>query len=51
MNSKVYYVLYYFSFLQNLPVTRTVDSLMEMKPAPETDDFRYFDPKMLRADK
>ncbi|EPQ16920.1 Cochlin [Myotis brandtii] len=34
---------------QNLPVTRILDNLMEMKSNPETDDFRYFDPKMLRG--
>ncbi|XP_069586366.1 sec1 family domain-containing protein 1 [Ranitomeya imitator] len=34
---------------QNLPVTRVLDSLMEMKSNPETDDYRYFDPKMLRG--
>ncbi|KAG8449605.1 hypothetical protein GDO86_016302 [Hymenochirus boettgeri] len=34
---------------QNLPVTRILDSLMEVKSNPETDDYRYFDPKMLRA--
>ncbi|XP_074640087.1 sec1 family domain-containing protein 1-like [Tubulanus polymorphus] len=33
----------------NLPVTRIVDSLMEMKSLQDTDDYRYFDPKMLRA--
>ncbi|KAM9777764.1 sec1 family domain-containing protein 1 [Neosynchiropus ocellatus] len=33
----------------NLPVTRILDNLMEMKSNPETDDFRYFDPKMLRG--
>ncbi|XP_034015687.1 LOW QUALITY PROTEIN: sec1 family domain-containing protein 1 [Thalassophryne amazonica] len=33
----------------NLPVTRIVDNLMEMKSHPETDDYRYFDPKMLRG--
>ncbi|KAG8177103.1 hypothetical protein JTE90_015247 [Oedothorax gibbosus] len=32
----------------NLPITRIVDSLMEMKSLPETDDYRYFDPKLLR---
>jgi len=32
----------------NLPVTRIVDHLMELKPSPETDDFRYFDPKLLK---
>uniref|UniRef100_T1JGN0 Protein sly1 homolog n=1 Tax=Strigamia maritima TaxID=126957 RepID=T1JGN0_STRMM len=33
----------------NLPVTRIVDSLMEMKSLQETDDYRYFDPKLLRV--
>ncbi|KAJ8895813.1 hypothetical protein PR048_001151 [Dryococelus australis] len=33
----------------NLPVTRIVDELMELKTSPETEDFRYFDPKQLRA--
>ncbi|GFS30412.1 sec1 family domain-containing protein 1 [Trichonephila inaurata madagascariensis] len=32
----------------NLPITRIVDSLMEMKSLPETDDYKYFDPKLLR---
>ncbi|XP_013396330.1 sec1 family domain-containing protein 1 [Lingula anatina] len=32
-----------------LPVTRIADALMEMKSYQETDDYRYFDPKMLRA--
>uniref|UniRef100_A0A8K9WNF3 Sec1 family domain-containing protein 1 n=1 Tax=Oncorhynchus mykiss TaxID=8022 RepID=A0A8K9WNF3_ONCMY len=36
-------------FFQNLPVTRILDNLMEMKSNPETDDYRYFDPKMLRG--
>uniref|UniRef100_H0V9L6 Sec1 family domain containing 1 n=1 Tax=Cavia porcellus TaxID=10141 RepID=H0V9L6_CAVPO len=34
---------------KNLPVTRILDNLMEMKSNPETDDYRYFDPKMLRG--
>ncbi|XP_046367606.1 sec1 family domain-containing protein 1-like [Haliotis cracherodii] len=34
----------------NLPTTRVVDALMEMKSNQETDDYRYFDPKLLRAD-
>ncbi|XP_018409653.1 PREDICTED: sec1 family domain-containing protein 1 [Nanorana parkeri] len=34
---------------QNLPVTRVLDCLMEVKSNPETDDYRYFDPKMLRG--
>ncbi|KPP80080.1 sec1 family domain-containing protein 1-like, partial [Scleropages formosus] len=33
----------------NLPVTRILDNLMEMKSNLETDDYRYFDPKMLRG--
>lgn len=32
----------------NLPVTRIVDALMEMKSLQETDDYRYFDPKLIR---
>ncbi|GAB1600909.1 sec1 family domain-containing protein 1 [Argonauta hians] len=34
----------------NLPITRIVDALMEMKSLPEIEDFRYFDPKLLRGD-
>ncbi|XP_029688903.1 sec1 family domain-containing protein 1 [Takifugu rubripes] len=33
----------------NLPVTRILDSLMDMKSNPETDEYRYFDPKLLRG--
>nr|KAG5689560.1 hypothetical protein BaRGS_022063 [Batillaria attramentaria] len=33
-----------------LPTTRIVDALMELKSLQDVDDFRYFDPKMLRAD-
>ncbi|XP_060736203.1 sec1 family domain-containing protein 1 [Tachysurus vachellii] len=33
----------------NLPVTRILDNLMDMKSNPETDEYRYFDPKMLRG--
>ncbi|KAK3927655.1 Protein sly1-like protein [Frankliniella fusca] len=33
----------------NLPVTRIVDELMEVKGSQETDDYRYFDPKQLRV--
>jgi len=33
----------------NLPVTRIVDALMELKSSPEVDDYRYFDPKLVRA--
>jgi len=34
----------------NLPVTRVVDALMEQKSLPEVEEFRYFDPKLLRPD-
>lgn len=33
----------------NLPVTRIVDEIMEMKTSQETEDYRYFDPKQLRV--
>lgn len=33
----------------NLPITRVLDSLMDMKTNPETDEYRYFDPKLLRG--
>jgi len=33
-----------------LPVTRIVDELMEQKSPQETEDYRYYDPKQLRAD-
>ncbi|CAF1590951.1 unnamed protein product [Adineta ricciae] len=32
-----------------LPVTKIVDNLMECRSSPETDDYRYFDPKLLRS--
>ncbi|OQR79426.1 sec1 family domain-containing protein 1-like [Tropilaelaps mercedesae] len=32
-----------------LPLARIVESLMDLKSGPETDDFRYFDPKLLRG--
>ena len=38
-----------FFLLKQLPVTRIVDALMELKSMQETDDFRYFDPKVSRA--
>lgn len=34
----------------NLPTTRIVDGLMEMKSLQEIEDYRYFDPKLLRSD-
>ena len=34
----------------NLPATRVVDALMDMKSMQDVDDFRYFDPKLLRSD-
>jgi len=33
---------------QNLPVTRIVEQLLEQKPSKDTDDYRYFDPKIMR---
>nr|XP_032801307.1 sec1 family domain-containing protein 1 [Petromyzon marinus] len=32
-----------------LPATCLLDRLMEMKASPETDDYRYFDPKLIRG--
>lgn len=32
-----------------LPITKIVDGLMEIKSMVEIDDYRYFDPKLLRA--
>ncbi|KAH9518701.1 Sec1 domain containing protein 1 [Bulinus truncatus] len=34
----------------NLPTTRIVDALMDLKSLPDSEDYRYFDPKLLRAD-
>ena len=34
----------------NLPTTRIVDALMEQKSHQDVDEYRYFDPKLLRAD-
>ncbi|XP_005093606.1 sec1 family domain-containing protein 1 [Aplysia californica] len=34
----------------NLPTTRIVDALMELKSLPDVEDYLYFDPKLLRAD-
>ena len=36
-------------FVQNLPVTRIVEQLLEAKSSKVTDDYRYLDPKMLRV--
>ena len=33
----------------NLPLTKIVDSIMEMKSNSETDEMRYLDPKLLRS--
>nr|CAB3265891.1 sec1 family domain-containing protein 1 [Phallusia mammillata] len=33
----------------NLPVTKILDSLMELKNSSETEKYRYFDPKILRS--
>ena len=35
--------------MQKLPVTKVVDALMESKSMAEVDDYRYFDPKLLRS--
>lgn len=32
-----------------LPITKVVDALMEVKSKPEVEDYRYFDPKLLRT--
>ena len=32
-----------------LPITRIVDALMEMKSVPESEEYRYFDPKLLKV--
>ncbi|EDV23629.1 uncharacterized protein TRIADDRAFT_57033 [Trichoplax adhaerens] len=34
---------------KDLPVTRIVDALMESRSIAEIEDYRYFDPKLLRA--
>ncbi|XP_065833308.1 sec1 family domain-containing protein 1-like [Oscarella lobularis] len=34
---------------RHLPVTRVVDALMEAKGTPEVENYRYFDPKLLRT--
>ncbi|CAF4651956.1 unnamed protein product [Rotaria sp. Silwood1] len=33
-----------------LPVTKIVDNLMECRSSPDTDDYRYFDPKLRSTD-
>lgn len=32
------------------PITRIADNLIELKSSPDTDDYRYFDPKLLKPD-
>ena len=32
----------------NLPITKVLDQLMELKPGAETDQYRYYDPKLAR---
>jgi hypothetical protein len=44
----VFYIFHKFIF-KKLPVTKIVDNLMECRSSPETDDYRYFDPKLLRS--
>jgi hypothetical protein len=36
---------------KKLPITRITENLMEHKSAPETDEFRYFDPKLIKSDR
>ena len=33
----------------NLPVTKILDQLMDLKSSPEVDSYKYFDPKLARA--
>jgi len=33
----------------NLPITKILDSLMELKSSSEVDNYRYFDPKLTRS--
>lgn len=35
---------------QKLPITRITENLLEQKSSPETDDYRYFDPKLIKSD-
>lgn len=35
---------------QKLPITRITENLLEQKPSTETDDYRYFDPKLIKSD-
>lgn len=35
--------------LQDLPITRIVDGLMERKTIPEIEDYQYLDPKAIKA--
>lgn len=39
----------YRTNFQNLPVTRIVEQLLEAKSSKVTEDYKYFDPKMLRV--
>lgn len=34
----------------NLPATRIIDAIMDSKSLEDVDDYRYFDPKLLRSD-
>ncbi len=40
----------FFLIQKKLPITRITDNLMEQKSSPETDDYRYFDPKLIKSD-
>ena len=42
---------YLFVFrIKKFPITRIADNLIEQKSSPETDDYRYFDPKLIKND-
>ena len=40
----------FFVLKQKFPITRIADNLIEQKSSPETDDYRYFDPKLIKND-
>jgi hypothetical protein len=47
--SIIYFFKIFIFIFKKLPVTKIVDNLMECRSSPETDDYRYFDPKLLRS--
>ncbi len=50
VNNYLIYSWFYLLF-KKLPVTKIVDNLMECRSSPETDDYRYFDPKLRSSDR